>query len=52
MDLETWFKIHTNFSTVETTSPETMKTLMISVILLKMGKYMCFHLSIFQMVAE
>ena len=27
MDLETWFKIHTNFSNVETASPKTILTL-------------------------
>ena len=29
MDLETWFKIHTNFSNGETVSPKTIKTLKI-----------------------
>ena len=27
MDLETWLKIHTNFSNVETASPKTIQTL-------------------------
>ena len=29
MDLETWFKIHTNVSDFETASPKTIKTLKI-----------------------
>ena len=55
MDLETWFKIHTNFSNVETASPKPYKLLiffMISVIHLKWVNVRDFHLSFSQMVAE
>ena len=51
MDIEIWFKIHTNVSNFETASPKTIQTLknfMISVIVLKMGKHSDFHLSVFQ----
>ena len=51
MDLEIWFKIHTNVSNFETASPKTIQTLkifMISVIVLKMGKHSDFHLGFFQ----
>ena len=51
MDLEIWFKIHTNVSNFETASPKTIQTLkifMISVIVLKMGKHSDFHLGLFQ----
>ena len=53
MDLEIWFKIHTNVSNFETASPkiiQTHKIFMISVILFKMGKHSNFHLSYFQIV--
>ena len=53
MDLEIWFKIHTNISNFETASLKTAKTLkifMVSVILFKMGKHNDFHLSFFQIV--
>ena len=55
MDLEIWFKIHTNISNFETASPKTIQTLkifMISMILFKMGKHSNFHLSFFQIVGE
>ena len=48
MDLEIWFKIHSNF---ETASPKiilTLKIFKISVILFKMGKHSNFHLSFFK----
>ena len=48
MDLEIWFKRHTNVSNFETASPNSIETLMISVIVLKMGKHSDFHLSLFQ----
>ena len=41
MNLEIWFKIHTNVCNFETVSPKTIQSLeifMISVILFKMGK--------------
>ena len=53
MDVEIWFKIHTNISNFETTSPKiilTLKIFMLSVILFKMGKHSDFHLSFFQIV--
>ena len=53
MDLEIWFKIHTNVFNFETASPKSYKLLkyfMISVILFKMGKHSDFHLSVFQIV--
>ena len=53
MNLEIWFKIHTNVSNFETASPKTIQTLkicMLSVILLNMGKHNDFHLSFFQIV--
>ena len=46
MDLEIWFKIHTNVSRFETASSKTYKLLkvfMISVILFKMGKHSDFY---------
>ena len=51
MNLEIWFKIHTNVSNFETASPnsiQTLKIFMISMIVLKMGKHSDFHLSFFQ----
>ena len=51
MDLEIWFKIHTNVSNFKTASPnsiQTLKIFMISVTVLKMGKHSDFHLSFFQ----
>ena len=53
MDLEIWFKIHTNVSNFETASPKIIQTFtnfMISVILFKLGKHSSFHLSCFQIV--
>ena len=53
MDLEKWFKIHTNVSNFRQRPPKPYKTLkifMISVILFKMGKHSDFHLSFFQIV--
>ena len=50
MDLEMWFKIHTNVSTFETASPKSSKLLnffMISVILFKISKHNDFHLIFF-----
>ena len=56
MDLETWFKIHTNVSNVETAFPKPYKLLnffMISVILLKKwANIRDLHLSFSQMVGE
>ena len=52
MDLEIWFKIHTNVSNFETASLKSFKLLkifMISLILFKMSKYSDFHLIFFQM---
>ena len=51
MDLEIWFKIHTNVSNFETASPKAYKLLnffMISVILFKMSKHSAFNLIFFQ----
>ena len=52
MDLEIWFKIHTNVFNFETASPEKSYKLlnyfMISVILFKMSKHSDFHLIFFQ----
>ena len=51
MDLEIWFKIHTNVSNFETASPKiisTLKFFMISVILFKMSKHRAFHHIFFQ----
>ena len=51
IDLEIWFKIHTNVSNFETASPKIILTLnffMISVILFKMSKHSDFHLIFFQ----
>ena len=51
MDLEIWFKIHTNVSNFEMASPKSFKLLklfMISVILFKMSKHSDFHLIFFQ----
>ena len=51
MDLEVWFKIHTNVSNFERASPKTIQTLkilMISVIVFKLSKHSDFHLSFFQ----
>ena len=51
MDLEIWFKIHTNVFNFETASPKSYKLLkyfMISVILFKMSKDSDFHLIFFQ----
>ena len=45
MDLEIWFKIHTNVFNFEMASP---KYFMISVILFKMSKHSDFHLIFFQ----
>ena len=53
MDLEIWFKIHTNLSNFVTASPKTIQTLYfftISLIFLKIGKHIDFHLSCFQIV--
>ena len=54
MNLEIWFKVHTNVSNFETAYPKTILTLtckfMISVILFKMGKHSDFYLSVFQIV--
>ena len=53
MNLEIWFKIHTNVSNIETASPKiiwTLKFFMISVIFYKMGNHSNFHLSFFQIV--
>ena len=53
MDLEIWFKIHTNVSNFETASPKiisTLKIFMISAILFKMSKSRDFHLNFFQIV--
>ena len=55
MDLEIWFKIHTNVSNFERASPKIIQTLnifMISVMLFKMGKHSNFHLSFFQIVGN
>ena len=51
MDLEIWFKIHTNVFNFETASPKSYKLLkyfMISVILFKMSKHSDFHFIFFQ----
>ena len=52
MDLEIWFKIHTNVSNFKTASgPKSFKLLnvfMISVILFKMSEHSDFHLIFFQ----
>ena len=52
MDLEIWFKIHTNISNFETASAKTILTLkiffMISVILFNMSQHSDFHLISFQ----
>ena len=53
MDLETWFQIHTNVSYFVAASTKTIQTLYfftISVIFLKIGKYVDSHLSYFQIV--
>ena len=53
MDLEIWFKIHTNVCNCETASPKiilTLKIFMISVILFKIGKQSDFLLKCFQIV--
>ena len=53
INLETWFKIHTNVSNFEAVSPKIIKTLkifMISVIPSKMGKHCDFHLGFFQIL--
>ena len=54
MNLEIWFKIHTNVSKFETASPtlpyKLLKFIMISRILFKMGKHSDFYLSFFQIV--
>ena len=56
MDLETWFKIHTNVSNQLRERPpkpyKLLKFFMISVILLKSANIRDFHLSFFQMVGE
>ena len=48
MDLEIWFKIHTNIFNFETKSYKLLKYFMISVILCKMSKHSAFHLIFFQ----
>ena len=52
MDLEIWFKIHTNIFNFETASPniiyKLLKYFMISMILFKMSKHSDFHLIVFQ----
>ena len=51
MNLEMWFKIHTNVSNFETASPKSCKFLnffMISVILFKVSKHGAFNLIFFQ----
>ena len=54
MNLEKWFKIHTNISNCETASvrhPKSYKLLfMNSMILFKMRKHSDFHLSFFQIL--
>ena len=53
MNLEIWFKIHTNASDFGTASPKiilTFKMFITSVILFKMGKHSDFHLGFFQIV--
>ena len=45
MDLEIWFKIHTNIFNFETKSYKLLKYFMLSVILCKMSKHSDFHLS-------
>ena len=50
-DLEICFKIHTNVSNFETASPKTIQTLkivMISVIVSKIGNHSDFQLSFFR----
>ena len=52
MDLEIWFKIHTNIFNFETASPKIiyklLKYFMISMILFKMSKHSDFYLVFFQ----
>ena len=51
MDLEIWFKIHTNVLILRQRPPKSYKLLkyfMISVILYKMSKHSDFHLIFFQ----
>ena len=51
MDLEIWFKIHTNSLNLRQRPPKSNKLLnffMISVILFKMSKHGAFHLIFFQ----
>jgi len=53
MDLETWFKIHTNISNFRLRPLKPYKLFIVSVnfvILLKMGKHIDFHLSYWQIV--
>ena len=51
MDLELWFKTHTNVSNFETASPKIiLKIFMTSLILIKRGKHSDFHLNFFQIV--
>ena len=54
IDLEIWFKIHTNVCNFETASPKiilTHKIFMVSVVLLKIGKHGGFHLGFFRIVS-
>ena len=50
IDLEIWFKIHTNISNFEAASPKIILTRKIFMISVKMGKQCDFHLSFFQIV--
>ena len=53
MNLEVWFKIYTNLSNFKTASPKiilTLKIILISMILFKMGKHTDFQLRFFQVV--